>query len=165
MSINANYNGRQANNTSYVKEFFQGSEFPLWTTTLHLNTRVIIPASKQITSLYIPGDLTVDGVITNPSDEYLKENIITMLNDKTNKLMDVRPTQFSLKSDPEKNVHYGFIAQEFEKCFPELVVGKPDKTMKNLKAINYLEIIPLLLHKMQLMQNEIDELKMTQYKS
>jgi hypothetical protein len=165
MSINANYNGRQANNTSYVKEFFQGTEFPLWTTTLHLNTRVIIPASKQITSLYIPGDLTVDGVITNPSDEYLKENIITMLNDKTNKLMDVRPTQFSLKSDPEKNVHYGFIAQEFEKYFPELVVGKPDKTMKNLKAINYLEIIPLLVHKMQLMQNEIDELKMTQYKS
>jgi hypothetical protein len=165
MSINTNYNGRQANNTSYVKEFFQGTEFPLWTTTLHLNTRVIIPASKQITSLYIPGDLTVDGTITNPSDEYLKENIITMLNEKTNKLMDIRPTQFSLKSDPEKNVHYGFIAQEFEQYFPELVVGKPDKTMKNLKAINYLEIIPLLVHKMQLMQNEIDELKMTQYKS
>ena len=162
MSINANYNGRQANNTSYIKEFFQGTELPLWTTTLQLNKQVIIPASKLITSLYIPGDLTVDGTITNPSDEYLKDDIITMLNETTNKLMDVRPTQFALKSDPKKNVHYGFIAQEFEKCFPELVVNKPDKTMKNLKAINYLEIIPLLVHKMQLMQNEIDELKRVQ---
>lgn len=159
MSLNANYGGRQSNNTSYIKDFFVGTEIPLWTTTLHLNTPVIIPASKQITSLYIPGNLYVDGLIVNPSDEYLKDDIMGILSEKTNKLMNVRPTQFKLKSEEEKKVHYGFIAQEFEKYFPELVVNKPDKMMKNLKAINYLEIIPLLVHKIQLMQNEIDELK------
>ena len=46
-----------------------------------------------------------------------------------------------------------------EKEFPELVSIKPDKNLANIKAINYLEIIPLLVNKIQLMQKEIDELK------
>jgi hypothetical protein len=36
---------------------------------------------------------------------------------------------------------------------------KPDNKYNNLKAINYLEIIPLLVDKIQMMQKEIDELK------
>jgi len=159
MSLNANYNGRQSNNTAYIKEFYEGTPVPLWTTTLHSNTQVIVPASKKITSLYIPGNLYVDGLIVTPSDEQLKENIVELTNEKTDKLLNVRPTQFSLKTDLSKETHYGFIAQEFEEHFPELVISKPDKTMKNLKAINYLEIIPLLVHKIQLLQKEVDELK------
>ena len=58
-----------------------------------------------------------------------------------------------------KKLHYGFIAQEFEEHFPELVVSKVDKDIANLKAINYLEMIPLLVHQVQQMQKEIDELK------
>ena len=57
------------------------------------------------------------------------------------------------------HVHYGFIAQDFEKEFPELISVKPDNNMANIKAINYLEIIPLLVSKIQMMQTEIDELK------
>ena len=45
-----------------------------------------------------------------------------------------------------------------ETFFPELVTIKPDKK-ENIKAINYLEILPLLVGKIQKMQNEIDELK------
>ncbi len=48
---------------------------------------------------------------------------------------------------------------DFEKEFPELVSIKPDKNLANIKAINYLEIIPLLVNKIQIMQKEIDELK------
>jgi hypothetical protein len=57
------------------------------------------------------------------------------------------------------DIHYGFIAQDFEKEYPELVTIKPDKTKQNIKAINYLEIIPLLVSKIQIMQKEIDELR------
>lgn len=165
MSLGANYNGRQQNNTAYIKEFNTGTQLPLWTTTLHLNpntntqTQVIIPASNKINSLYIPGNLYVDGLFVHPSDEKLKDNIVDLMSDKTDKLMNVRATQFTLKNDVKKEIHYGFIAQEFEKQFPELVVSKPDKTMKDLKAINYLEIIPLLVNKIQMMQNEINDLK------
>ena len=58
-----------------------------------------------------------------------------------------------------KKLHYGFIAQEFEEHFPELVVSKIDRHVANLKAINYLELVPLLVHQIQKMQKEIDELK------
>ena len=70
-------------------------------------------------------------------------------------------SQFTFNDDPLKNTHYGFIAQDFENDFPELVSIKPDKNLANIKAINYLEIIPLLVNKIQIMQKEIDELKAT----
>jgi hypothetical protein len=73
--------------------------------------------------------------------------------------MKIRPTQFVFKSDILKKIHYGFIAQEFEEHFPELVVSKIDKHVANLKAINYLELVPLLVYQIQKMQKEIDELK------
>jgi hypothetical protein len=159
MIPNTNYSGRQPNNTAYVKEFYSGSATSLWTTTLHLNTKVIIPATPTITSLYIPGNLYVDGSIINPSDIYLKDNVREISIEKADELLKVGARQFTLKSDLSKQIHYGFIAQEFEAVFPELVFSKPDKNMANLKAINYLELVPLLVHKVQLMQREIDELK------
>ena len=159
MNSNANYSGRQPNNTAYIKEFYSGTATSLWTTTLHLNTKVIIPASSLITSLYIPGNLYVDGSIINPSDINLKDNIREISIEKADDLLKISAKQFTLKSDLSKHIHYGFIAQEFETVFPELVFSKPDKNMANLKAINYLEIVPLLVHKAQQMQKEIDELK------
>ena len=90
--------------------------------------------------------------------------------------MKLKPSQFTFKSDKANQVHYGFIAQEFEEHFPELVTIKPISNLnpnpnmspsknpitansQNIKAINYLEILPLLVHKVQSMQLEIDELK------
>jgi hypothetical protein len=159
MNSNANYSGRQPNNTAYIKEFYSGSTTSLWTTTLHLNTKVIIPATQGIESLYIPGTLYVDGPIINPSDINLKDNVREISIEKADDLLKIGTKQFTLKSDLSKHIHYGFIAQEFETVFPELVFSKPDKNMANLKAINYLEIVPLLVHKVQQMQKEIDELK------
>ena len=82
-------------------------------------------------------------------------------------IMKLKPSQFTFKSDNTKKVHYGFIAQELEEQYPELVTIKPNpitypitvNTPKNIKAINYLEILPLLVHKVQSMQQEIDTLK------
>jgi len=159
MNSNANYSGRQPTKTAYIKEFYSGSATSLWTTTLHLNTPVIMPASTVINSLYIPGTLYVDGPIINPSDINLKDNIREISIEKADDLLKIGTKQFTLKSDLSKHIHYGFIAQEFETVFPELVFSKPDKNMANLKAINYLEIVPLLVYKVQQMQKEIDELK------
>jgi hypothetical protein len=168
MQQGANYNGTQPNNTAYIKNFIRGSPASLWKTItygLNINdcsptpTNAISPASPLIDNVYIPGNLYVDGVIVNPSDVYLKDNIEDLDNDISIKLTNIRPTQFVFKSDIYKKTHYGFIAHEFEQHFPELVVAKIDKDVANLKAINYLELVPLLVYQIQKMQKEIDELK------
>ena len=171
MTSSANYNGRQPNNTAYIKNFISGPTTSLWKTikyTDNINNptvNVITPSSQTINNLYIPGNLYVDGNILTPSDVYLKDQIEDMLDTTSINLMKLRTTEFVFKSDPNKKPHYGFIAQEFEEYFPELVVAKIDKNVANLKAINYLEIIPLLVHQIQRMQKEIDELKLLVSKS
>jgi hypothetical protein len=160
----SNYNGRQPNNTAYIKTFVNGLPINLWKVTSYSKTdgsikRAITPISTNANSLYIPGDLFVDGTIYNPSDINLKKDINLIQVDDTNKLMNLKPSSFILKNDSTNHVHYGFIAQDFENEYPELVENKPNKTHNNLKSINYLEIIPLLVNKIQLMQTEINELK------
>jgi len=160
----ANYNGKQPNNTSYVKNFVYGTPANVWIGYSYINTSgesisVLTPTSGNYSNVYIPGDLYVDGSIVSPSDIHLKENITLLDADKTNKLLNLQTSEFTFKDDSSKQIHYGFIAQEFEKEYPELVFTKPDKKLKNIKAINYLEIIPLLVNKIQLMQKEIDGLK------
>jgi hypothetical protein len=160
----ANYNGKQPNNTSYIKNFIYGTPSNLWKAYAYINSSgesisVLTPTSDRYSNVYIPGDLYVDGSIVSPSDIHLKENINLLDEDKTNKLLNLQTNEFTFKDDSSKQIHYGFIAQEFEKEYPELVFIKPDKNLKNIKAINYLEIIPLLVNKIQLMQKEIDGLK------
>lgn len=74
-------------------------------------------------------------------------------------MLNLKSRQFTFKNDETKQIHYGFISQDFEKEIPELIYSKPDNNNKNVKAINYLEIIPLLVSKIQSMQKEIDDLK------
>jgi len=155
----ANYGGKQPNNTAYIKNFVYGNPANLWNATKYNDIGVLTPASHLYESVYIPGNLYVDGSIINPSDINLKDNIIPIDEKKTNKLLNLKSTQFTFKNDETKQIHYGFIAQEFEKEIPELIYCKPDNNNTNVKAINYLEIIPLLVNKIQIMQKEIDELK------
>ena len=159
----ANYNGKQANNSAYIKNFvysyptnlWKAYSYPVDTTTI---INVLTPTSDKYQNLYIKGDLYANSVIQT-SDITLKDNIININEDKINKLMNLLAKEFTFKDDQSKHIHYGFIAQDFEKEYPELVFTKPDKNMNKIKAINYLEIIPLLVNKIQIMQNEIDELK------
>jgi hypothetical protein len=160
----ANYNGRQPNNTAYIKNFTYGIPANLWkvkdyTKLDGTKESVITPTSTKFESLYVPGDLFVDGNIVNPSDANLKKNIVPLNIEITEKLMKLNPTSFEFKDDPSSQIHYGFIAGELENEYPELIRTKPDKKYVNIKSVNYLEIIPLLVHKIQQMQKEIDQLK------
>jgi hypothetical protein len=160
----ANYNGKQPDNTAYIKNFVYGTPAVLWKVMTYQQSNgtkdsVIAPSSTKFESLYIPGDLFVDGSIINPSDVNLKKNIELLDIEISEKLMKLKPSSFEFKDDPSNHIHYGFIANEFENEYPELVQTKPDQKYSKIKSINYLEIIPLLVHKIQQMQKEIDELK------
>ena len=56
-------------------------------------------------------------------------------------------------------MRYGVIAQELELFFPHLVseIVEDDGTVT--KTVNYMDMIPILLCKIQKMQTEIDILK------
>ena len=159
MSINANYGGTANNNTSYIKKFNSGIPLNLWTTTFRGIDKSITPASSSTPNVYIPGNLYVDGAIINPSDIYLKNNVLDISEEISENIMKLRPVQYVLNNDVLKNTHYGFIAQELEEHLPELVFNIPNKNLINMKGISYLEMLPLLVYKIQKMQNEIDILK------
>lgn len=159
----SNYEGRQSNSAS-IKVFSSGRHGNLWkpiqySTTTGQTVSAVTTSNQNITNVYIQGDLFIDGSIVQPSDVYLKENICAIDKDSTDKIMNLKPLTFTFKADKTKSIHYGFIAQDFEKEYPELVEIKPDKHSSSIKAINYLEIIPLLVDKIQTMQKEIDILK------
>ena len=165
-NINTNYGARQPNQSAYIKTFHNGETSSLWKILSYINptttqsVQVLTPSYKNIDSVYIPGDLFVDGNIISPSDINLKTNIELLDINVTDKLINLKPSSFVFKDDIHKKIHYGFIANELENEYPELVQYKPDLKYSNLKSVNYLEIIPLLVHKIQLMQKEIDELKL-----
>lgn len=132
-----------------------GAEPPLNTTLL---TPVVTKTPSNIPiPVYIPTDLYVSGIIygtlVTPSDEKLKDNIQNISEMKIQSISNLQPIEFVYKYDSEKK-HYGFIAQDLEKIYPELIYEN-----NNYKSVNYIELIPLLVSKINTMQKEIDELK------
>lgn len=106
-------------------------------------------------------------VAWNTSDARYKKSIkeISNVSDKlfsiSSKSYEFRKDEFKEKRFDDK-LHFGFIAQEIEKVYPNLV----NKDNKGYYAVNYIEFIPLLLQalkeedqKINLLQNELNELK------
>ena len=106
----ANYNGRQPNNTAYIKNFVLGVPANLWkimeyTKLDGTKETVITPSSSKFENVYIPGDLFVDGSIINPSDAILKKNITPLNIEVTEKIMNLKPSSFEFKDDPSNNIY------------------------------------------------------------
>ena len=91
------------------------------------------------------------GTWGSTSDINLKENII----DATNKLSDVlklKVKNFNFKSDPEKTKYIGFIAQELETIFPNLV----EEGVDGIKSVKTSILIPILTKAIQEQQALIE---------
>jgi hypothetical protein len=109
-------------------------------------------------NVLIEGDLTVNGTFYNPSDIILKENICYLKNTaKYDDVLNLEPAKYNFIADGSKKERVGLIAQDVEQIFPELVNDLPNQPA--VKSINYIDLIPIMLHKMKKMQNEIDMLK------
>jgi len=161
MSNTSNYGGRIADNQQGVKQFY-GQGVPsvnlVYKTTQIGKVITLSDSSKPFlvnNDVYISKNLNVDGSIYNPSDERLKENILSISNKQSDLLFLIKPIEFTYKNDKSKLKHFGVLAQDIEKVFPELV----NENENNYKSVNYQELIPIMLSKMKQMQNEIDELK------
>jgi trimeric autotransporter adhesin len=100
--------------------------------------------------------------ITSLSDQRLKENIVD-LNDGLNAVMALKPRKFDWKEGKGKNIKgdRGFIAQEFETVFPDMVEESKDTSPKGeepYKAVNA-NLIPTLVKAIQELKAELDSVK------
>ena len=87
------------------------------------------------------------------SDIRLKNNVEELNDNHLDRLDRLVPKSYGFKNDGLE--HFGFIAQEVEKDFPNLVSMDDD----GMKSVNYLEMIPLLLHKINYLERKLNEIK------
>ena len=157
----SNYGGKQPDQSAYIKRFEIDRTNYTWNYATVNNQLLLTPTNKKAT-VYIDGNLFVGGTITNPSDINLKDNIenLSLSLTLSEKIMSLNPVKYNYKDD-EKKEHFGLIAQDVEKLFPNLVntISTPiGEEEVSFKTVNYLEIIPLLLLKIKDLQNQIDSL-------
>ena len=128
------------------------------------------PSGVNNYAVYAAGNIFTTGTYSS-SDAKLKKDVQSFESamDKINRL---QPRTYSFKTEEYKFMglpsekQYGFIAQELEKVFPELVrtVTQPiDSDAKKgdfqFKAINYVELIPVLTQALQEQNKIIEQLK------
>jgi len=100
------------------------------------------------------GNAVLAGTLTQSSDERLKINI-EPLSDALNRILKINGYTYNWKDtlrgvDPQ----IGFIAQELEQQFPELVETDED----GMKSVAYSNMVPVLLEAIKEQQKQIDEL-------
>ncbi|MBX7203994.1 MAG: tail fiber domain-containing protein [Bacteroidia bacterium] len=120
---------------------------------------------------YFNGNVTVTGTFSNPSDIKLKKNIAD-LESPLAKIMKLKVKSYEYVIDSTiqlpKGKQFGFIAQDMETLFPELVhvqkqanvsVNGEATSMFEYKAINYMGMIPVLTRALQEQQLLIEQLQ------
>ncbi|MCS6922854.1 MAG: tail fiber domain-containing protein, partial [Fimbriimonadales bacterium] len=102
------------------------------------------------------------------SDENYKQNINPLGASDSMRLLSLRPVSYEHRPElieqygAPKGVNYGFIAQEVQQIFPELVIetqGMDGDPNKKGYGVNYIALIPHLVNVVQQQQREINELR------
>jgi hypothetical protein len=156
----------QASNTksSGIRlDYSSSGNFSSW--NIYTQTGLFLSAGNDFYShpLFFESNSGAAGAIGNngsyyqASDQNLKKDIHYLQSDHLmNTIMQLAPARYRFNSDKnDQPLHYGFIAQEIEKLFPDFVMT----TDKGLKLVSYTGLIPILTKGMQEQQHEMDELK------
>ena len=133
---------------------------------IYSNDFMIGNSNTPVNLMYVNW-LHVTNKSTLASDETLKENI-KPLNNMLSKVLEVEGKRYNYKQDttskgiPEleellEKETFGFIAQELERVFPELV--DPPSAVNNYYSINYIGMIPVLVEAIKEQQTQIERLQ------
>jgi hypothetical protein len=82
--------------------------------------------------------------VTVSSERY--KTAIAPMGANSQKLQELRPVTFHLKTDPKGALQYGLIAEEVAQVYPDLVIR--DQTGR-IDGVRYDELAPMLLNEMQ----------------
>jgi hypothetical protein len=129
------------------------------------NGNVAIGATTASVKLFVAGDATITGKfnsngIEELSDVRYKKNI-EKLNNSLQKVLQVDGVSYNWRKDefPERTfgdrTEIGFIAQELEKVFPELV----STNAEGFKSVQYSHMVPVLLEAIKEQQTMIEALQ------
>ena len=69
--------------------------------------------------------------------------------------MKLKPVTFEWKKQKEKKTIKGFIAQEVQEIFPDMIHTNSEKFL----SIDYMQMIPILIQQIQFLTKEIETLK------
>jgi len=116
------------------------------------NGNVGIGTTSPSEKLVVNGNINATS-FNSTSDLNKKENINTILN-ATEKMSLLRGVSYNLKSDKDNKKHYGVIAQELEKVFPDMVNGEEGN-----KSVAYMEIIGVLIETVKDLNKRIENLE------
>ena len=102
-----------------------------------------------------------NGVYLPMSDRRLKRDITNISNGTLSKIMQLEPVTYRFKAeDNNATLSVGFIAQNVQELFPELVGGMKDKTTgQDYLNVNYTGISVMGIKAIQEQQTQIEPLK------
>ena len=107
------------------------------------------------------GDITTAGNVYTSSDIRLKKDIVN-LSSSIDNIKSLRPVTYSkrssLSSEDYGTTEVGFIAQELQKIYPNMV--NEDDSKNSLLSVRYMELIPVLIKGMQEQQQMIEQQQM-----
>ncbi|MEP7170387.1 MAG: tail fiber domain-containing protein [Bacteroidota bacterium] len=125
------------------------------------------PGGTYTWGVYSAGDSYATGLWLS-SDSKLKKDVEPFTN-ALDKIKQLHPRTYTFKTDEYKymslpsEIQYGFIAQELEKVFPSMVRGVQQpisndrkSEMLDFKAVNYIELIPVLTQAIQEQQAQME---------
>ena len=102
----------------------------------------------------------VTGIVTaggfNVSSDYRLKNNVKTLHSSLDKLQKLRPVTYNLQDDD--SLTHGFIAHELQCELPELVAGEHNDP-KRFQAVDYTQLIPMLVDAVQELTQEVARLK------
>lgn len=131
-----------------------------------------MPSSMESNAMYagyFAGTVNVKGTLiatsaSFTSDIRFKKDICDIKHTLSDNIHLLRPVSYRLKQDSVwkydtdakelQDIHYGLVAQEVQKVFPELVYERGEQL-----SVNYIELIPLLIKEIQRISLEVEELK------
>lgn len=127
------------------------SQFMIGSTTRPIDvTRINGSASTQCT-------ITTGTGIACTSDERLKTNINDLTSDTLYKLLNVKTVTYNWLQNPTSKTQIGFLAQDLEQYFPELV----DTDTAGMKSVYYAQMTPILVEAIREMNLKITDINNT----
>jgi hypothetical protein len=153
MGYRAAYNIVSGSNTIEIGNQGEGAD----------NALIRIGAQGTQTSTYIAGiagaQVTGSAVYVTSSGQLgvlasseRYKTAIAPMGGSTDKLAQLRPVSFHLKTDSSATTQYGLIAEEVAKVYPELVIRDGGGV---IQGVRYEELAPMLLNEMQKQEQTI----------
>ena len=132
------------------------------------NGNVGIGTTNPSQELHVNGDIAVSGQIVGVSDRRTKKDIMSM-GSVLDKIMQIDPVSYHYDDSQFERLTFpagqqvGFVAQEIQKVFPELVSEFTNYSSEDgdisLQGVDYIKMIPILTKAIQEQQLMIEQLR------